>query len=211
MNKEIKLEEIILKKNWKLMMQYFLPVNIADALSFIQAMHVVGKLLIASAEEIECDPMIADKMRDFSMNLMIILRSKHPQDWKNDWKNEAFLGIICAMNYREEEGCAYLKNAYHSLRDPPQSLLLAYFRAGSYPETQLAKEEVHALSKQIITKGITYESACLMAENAEDQESSKFWKEKAFDAEAAQIHSPIITPNVLKEIFPLQNGYINEK
>lgn len=186
-------------KNWKNLIDKFLPVHIADTLSFSEAMVSAGSLLSASSGEE--NPIFSDKMRDFSINLMIILRAKHPEKWKEDWKNEAFLGILCCVNYREEEGFQFLKNAHSCHSDSPQSLLIALVNASRYPGLELPEEELYSLIKRAKEKGLTYESAMLMASIAETEEEQKAWEEQAHELEKKNAHPPLITPNILKNIF----------
>lgn len=109
------MEQVIANKDWKYLVKNFLPVNFADSLTFAEGMHLVGNLISAAEDEMGKDGFTADLLRDFSVNLMIILRSKNPKEWESDWKNEAFLGIACAFVYREEEAFVYIKNAYDKL------------------------------------------------------------------------------------------------
>ena len=152
-------------------------------------------------------------MRDFAVNLLIILRAKNPKEWEEDWKNEVFLGISCALVYREEEAFVYIKNAYENLDDPPQSLIFAYISAGSRPDHLLTEKEIVELIQRALKKGVTYESAERMASLASkkgDQEKCEYWEQQALEAEANKLHTPIITPNVLKGMFDLEAGYQHE-
>lgn len=208
------IKEVITHKDWKLLVKNFLPVNISDSYSFSDAMHIVNHLIDASAQEMAKDGFIADLMRDYSVNLMTILRAKYPKDWEKDWKNEAFLGIICGLVFREDEAFKHIKNAYEKLKDPPQSLILAYISAGSGPDHFLKKEEIAELSQKAIEKGITYEAALCMttlAYEQKDKENQLYWEEKASEAEKKGLYTRIITPDVLKDSFKAKNGYQYEE
>src|SRR5262249_35693855 len=118
------------------------------------------------------------------------------------WKNEAYLGITCAIVFREEEAFLHIQRAYTLLNDPPQSLILAYISAGSGPDHFLTKEQIAQLSQNAISKGITYESSLRMAALANEErdfEKQKYWENQAVEAENKGIHTPIIVPNILKE------------
>lgn len=208
------IDNIIRQKDWKFLIKHFLPKTIVDYLSYTQGMHLVGNLAIAAADELERDNYIADLMRDFSVNLMIALREKHPQEWKKDWKNEAYLGISCALIYREEEAFNYIKNAYEKLNDLSQSLIFAYISAGRSSDHFLTDKEIIELTQNAIKKGITYEAALRMASLANIEKDSKkceYWEQKALEAEENKVHTPLITPNILKEMFKTEDGYQHEK
>lgn len=195
------IQEIISAKDWKSLVKKSLPVNVADLYTFSEAMHIADFLIEASVEILMEDGFTADLMRDYSVNLMKILRAKYPHEWKEDWKNEAYLGLTCGIVFREEEAFEHVEKAYKQLEDPPQSLILAYIRAGSGPDHFLTEEEVAQLSQKAVDKGITYETSSRMATLAYERrelEKEKYWKNKAIEAEKNGIHTPIIIPNVLK-------------
>lgn len=208
------IKDIVAKKKWKFLVKNTLPVNIADTYSFPEAMHIIDHLIKASVEEMVEDGFTADLMRDYSVNLMKILRAKYPREWKSDWKNEAFLGIICAFVFREEEAFVHIQKAYEQLEDPPQSLILAYISAGSGPDHFLTKEQIAELSQNAIEKGITYETSLRMASLAYEQkdfEKQKYWEAKASEADEKGIHTPCITPDVLKSTLKEEGGHQYEE
>jgi|GEM_PF-2949979 len=206
-------QEMINAKAWKDLVRNSLPVNITDTYSFSEAMHIIDHLITASVEETLTDGFVSDLMRDYSVNLMKILRAKYPNEWKEDWKNEAFLGITCAIVFREEEAFLHIRKAYTGLKYPPQSLILAYISAGNGADHFLTKEQIVELSHDAIAKGITYESSLRMAALASEQhdgEKQKYWENKALDAKDSGIHTPIICPNVLKDTLD-KEGYRYEE
>ncbi len=208
------IKDVIAAKNWKFLVKNSLPVNVADIYSFSEAMHIIDHLIEASAEGMIEDGFSADLMRDYSVNLMKILRAKYPHDWKLDWKNEAFLGIVCALVFREEEAFIHIQNAYEQTEDAPQSLILAYISAGSGPDHFLTKERITELSKKVIEKGVTYESSLHMASLAYDQkdfEKQEYWEGQASDSKEKGVHTPSITPNVLKDMFKKGKGSFYEE
>lgn len=203
-------QDVVAAKNWKYLVKHSLPVNLADMYSFSECMHMIDQLIEASVDAMLEDGFTADLMRDYSVNLMMILRARYAKEWKEDWKNEAFLGIVCALVYREEEAFVYIQNAYKQLEDPPQSLIFAYISAGSGPDHFLTKLQIAELIQKGVAKGITYESALQMASLAYEQkdvEKQKHWEAKAIEAEKKGIHTPMITPNVLKDLYKDKKGY----
>ena len=145
---------------------------------------------------------------------MSILKIKYPKEWKEDWKNEAFLGIACSFVYRDEEAFQYLKNTYDKMNDPPQSLILAYIGAASGVDSFLPSKEIKKLSFKAIEKWVTYETALRMAALArdeQDKDKANYWDEKAEEAERRGIHTPIIIPNVIKDVCHIKEGYAYEK
>lgn len=208
------IEDVIKKRDWKFLVKNFLPVNFVDIFTFSEVMYLVGHLIKAAEDEIERDGFIADVFRDFAVNLMIILRAKNPKEWGIDWKNEAFLGIACASVYPEEEAFTYIKNAYQQVKNPPQSLIFAFISAGNRYPSALTKQEISQLIQQASEKETTYESAERMAILAREMQQKKkyeYWKKKANELERKKIHTPIITPDVLKPIFDLHEGFQHEK
>jgi len=202
-------KDVIASKDWKFLVKNTLPVNITDTYSFPETMHIADHIFNASVDEMTKDGFTADLMRDYSVNLMKILRTKYPNDWRQDWKNEAYLGISCALVFREEEAFAHIEKAYKQLEDPPQSLILAYISAGTGPDHFLTTEQVAELSQNAIEKGITYESALHMASLAYEQrdfKQQKYWESEASRAKEKKIHTPTIIPNVLKDVFKAEKG-----
>jgi hypothetical protein len=210
----LNLKEIIAEKNWLTLVRKFLPAIVADSFSFIELMHIVGSLVTLANDEMESqDPQI-DFVRDYCVNLMIILRAKFPQDWKRDWKNEAFLGIACKFVYREEEAFQYIQNAFQQLEDPPQSLLMSYISAGQTCDHYLSSEQIKELSLRAMTKGITFEVALHMATLSYmegNEKERQYWKKKALEAEKEGTHTAIIVPNLLKNVCKIRKGYSYEK
>ena len=207
------LDQTIAHQEWNSLIYKFSPETIVNTYSYDQVMHTVGHLMIAARDKIVVDGALADSMRDFAVNLMILVRDKYSQKWWEDWKNEAYLGICCASVYRDAEAFQYCKSAYKSLNDPPQSLILAYISAGDGIDKFLSSEEIIKLTHDAIQKGITYQAALQMAYLAGlsgDREMAKYWKQKAAVAEQNECHTPVITPNVLKELFSTQGGKQNE-
>lgn len=205
-------QEMVNAQAWKHLVRNSLPVNITDTYSFSEIMHIINHLMDASVDEMMLDGFVADLMRDYSVNLMKILRAKYPDEWKRDWKNEAYLGITCGLVFREEEAFLHIQKAYMQLEDPPQSLILMYIVAGSGADHFLTNTEITALSQKAISKGTTYESALQMAGVASDQQNTEtyeYWENEALEAERKGIHTPIIVPNVLKKAFN-KKGYTYE-
>ncbi len=203
------LQDVIERKQWETLIRTFLPVSVAVSYSFLEAMHIVNDLLKASSNEVAANGALSDVMRDYCVNLMSILKLKHPIQWEEDWKNEAYLGIICSFVYRDEEAFQHLKNAYNKVDDPPQSLLLAYISAGRAFDSFLSSKEVKRLSLRAVEKGVTYEAALRMAALARDEQDkdiAEYWDEKAEEAERKMLHTPTIVPNVLKDVFEEKNG-----
>lgn len=208
------IQEIVAAKDWSDLVKNSLPVNIADIYSFSEAMHIGNDLVAASSEIMFEDGFTGDLMRDYSVNLMTILRARYPKEWQEDWKNEAFLGITCAIVYREEEAFVYIQNAYRQVEDPPQSLIFAYISAGSGPDRFLTRAQTTELLQKAIQKGITYEAALRMACLAYEQqdfEKQDYWKQQAAEAEKQGVHTPLIIPNVLKDTFKEKKGCRYEK
>lgn len=208
------IKQTVSKKDWMALVRNFLPSIVTDCYSFIEGMHIVGALLNKASDEMESGDTQIDFFRDYCVNMMIILRAKFPQEWENDWKNEAFLGIACRSVYREEEGFQYIQNAFQQLEDPPESLILPYIRAGETCDHFLSKESIKALSQKAAAKRITYEVALQMASLSHgegNKKESQYWEEKAKDAENDGIHNAIIVPNVLKGICPIPKGYVYER
>ena len=196
------IKEIVCAKEWKYLVLNTLPVNIADTYSFSESMQVIDQLVEASADETLKDGFSADLMREYSVNLMTVLQAKYPNEWRNDWKNQAFLGVLCGLVFREEEAFIHIQNAFEQLEDPPQSLILAFISAGSGPDNFLSKEQVLKLSRKAIEKGVTYESALNLATLAYEQqdfEGQKYWEEMASEAKTRGEHTPNITPDVLSK------------
>lgn len=207
-------QDVVAAKNWKYLVKHSLPVNLADMYSFSECMHMIDQLIEASVDAMLEDGFTADLMRDYSVNLMMILRARYPKEWKEDWKNEAFLGIVCALVYREEEAFVYIQNAYNQLENPPQSLIFAYISAGRGPDQFLTQPQVTELLHKGIEKSVTYEAALHMAALAYEQkdfEKQEYWKAKAVEAEQNGIHTPMITPNVLKDPFKEKSRYQYEE
>ncbi len=211
------IEDLIARKDWKSLVKNSLPVTVAVSYSFSEAMHIVDCLIKASSELPYEEGIIADLMRDYAVNLMIILREKFSKEWQKDWKNEAFLGVICSFVFRDEEAFKHIKNAYEQLEEPPQSLILAYISAGSRPEFPLSKQEIAELSNKAIKKKETYEAALRMAFLAYEEgdlKSVEYWNQKAEEFKRTGIHTPIITPNVIKSSFDTkceEQGYYFEE
>ncbi len=207
------LDQAVISKDWKSVVQHFRPQQIVDVYPYEKSMHVVGWLMIAAVDELLGEAFFAEEARNFAVNLMIEIRKRYLDQWQKDWKNEAFLGISCALVYLEEEAFQYLKAAYEALQDPPQSLILAYISAAEKIEGILNKENLLELTEAAVKKGATYQAALQMAflsNQLGNREESKYWKERAEDAETKEYHTAVITPNILKTIFPIQKGVSNE-
>ncbi len=199
------LKDIVKKKDWEILIRKFLPVTVAISFPFEESMHVVGILLNDSGGE---DGDLSLVMRDYAVNLMIILREKFSQEWKEDWKNEAFLGVCCSLVYREEKAFKCLKNALGLFENPPQSLILTYIRVGAAPCYFLSAKEIAELAQRAAKSGITFEVAEQMANSATTREDKNYWERKA--AEANSIHTPVIVPNILKNVLRPVEGYSYE-
>lgn len=198
------IKKIVANKDWKLLIKSSLPINIVDLYSFNEAMQVANFLVNTSTEEMMEEGFTADLMRDYAVNLMMILRAQYSQEWKQDWKNEAFLGIVCALVFRDAEAFKFIQNAYQQLNEPPQSLILAYISAGSGPDHFLTKNEIEKLSQKAIERGVTCETAHRMAALAQEQNDQKgyeYWTQKANEAEKNGVHTSLIVPNVIKDSF----------
>lgn len=205
---------LVENKNWEALIRTYLPVTVAISFSFEKGMHIVDELLRASSHITTKNGNWAIFTQEYCANLLRMLRIKYPIEWQKDWKNEAYLGIICSLVYRNEEAFKYVQNAYNCLNDPPQSLILAYLNAGDTPDQFLSKEKIDQLTKKGLEKGITYETAQLAASLAifyDDEQMEKYWLEKAEQAEAEGIHTPIIVPNVIKDVSNLEPGFEYEE
>ena len=208
------IKQTVSRKDWIALVDNFLPSIVADSYSITEAMRIVGSLVNLANDEMEPTNIQVDFVRDYCVNLMVILRVRYPQEWKKDWKNEAFLGIACGFVYREEESFQYIQSAYQKLEDPPQSLILAYIGAGRTPDHPLSRKEIRELSKKALEKGVSYEVALRMSALYRDEGNKKeeqYWEKKAIEAEKNGVYTPIIVPNILKDICLIREGYIYEK
>lgn len=203
------IEEMIHNKDWKNLIDTYLPITVANTFSFEDCMRCSGQLLNDSAE-IQ-DGNLAVFMRDYAVNLMLAVRQRYKEEWKKDWKCEAFLGLCCSLVYREEEAFEYLQNALEQSKEPSQSLILAVYRVGSSPNDFLSESEKEALAIRAVQQGVTCESAWVRASCAKSKEERAYWEQQASSAELKKLHTPIIVPDVIKLIMPNIEDFSYEK
>ncbi len=184
-------------RNWQWFLHKIQPVDVVNACPFALAMCVAHDLIESSARE---EGIIVDEIRQFVVSLLHVIRVQYASQWNKDWKNEALLGIACALVYLEEEAFVHMKNAYHQCVDPPQSLILAYIRAGERIDDPLSSDVVAELSYLAIKQGVTYEAARQLEAVADSQgnnKEKKYWQEVAKEANRLGLHVAMIVPDVL--------------
>src|SRR3990167_7396210 len=97
-NEKIKLDSRIKNLDWIALIHEFNPWQIAENYPYSKAMHIAGYLMLKSSE-ID-DGLEIDLLQNFAVDLMILLRKAHLNEWSEDWKNEAYLGILCGIIQR---------------------------------------------------------------------------------------------------------------
>ncbi len=206
-NEKIKLDSKIKNLDWIILIHEFNPWQISENYPYSEAMQIVGHLILKSGE-ID-DGLEIDLLQNYAVDLMILLRKTHPHEWSQDWKNEAFLGILCGITQRSAEAFIFCKNAFQNHPSPPQSIILPYISSGRSVEHFMTDLEMNKLSEMAVEKGITYESALHMSHletTKGNQTKAQFWKDEALKAQKNHIHTSCIVPNLLKSLLPPPEG-----
>ncbi|HEV8050946.1 MAG TPA: hypothetical protein VGP47_00510, partial [Parachlamydiaceae bacterium] len=99
--------------------------EISQSLSFRDGLRLSYKLLYN--EKWDAD------LQDWSINLLKEIRSMYPDDWKDSWKYDAWLGTACYVGYKHEERYEAYKKAFDMAKDPPPKLLIEMARCSVCP------------------------------------------------------------------------------
>jgi len=187
------LREIARQKDWRRLLVNFIPSQVVNTFTFTESMRIAEALydqyfLFEESEKNDGTDNVF--MAQYAISLLLELRRKFPKEWEDDWKNEAYLGVLCGVSYREERGFECLKNAYSKHPDPPAELILAFVESGTMSRRFLSDKEVLELCQKAIDKELTYDTAMKMACATDSEE----WREKA---ETLTNHTPQIIPDAL--------------
>lgn len=194
-NKMNKINEIISKKNWNLLIAKYSPKEICLSLNFNEAMWLTKHLFY--------DDMHNNANQQFSLKLALEIQSHFKDDWEKDWKNDVFFGDLCSVIWLYNEQYMYYKKAYDKLTDPPATLLLLIAGCqNALGIPPITEEEAESYLKRSVEKKITFETALMMrtlCERKKDKSQAEYWNQIYNKLEKEGICSDQIIPDVFKK------------
>lgn len=197
-NKKMKndnLSQLIAENKWVSIVKEFKVDKIPDLLGYKDSMTLAYDLFFENLHD--------DDIQEFAVDLFFALKKGYTVEWNSDWKNNVFLGKLCSITWRYDEMCALYKEAYESLNDPPESLLLLLASCNSVPGIPSIDEKASEIFLQrAMAKKMTYEAALMMKGRAQESGTDEiYWENVCLDLKKRNRHTEIIIPDVL-----LQSG-----
>lgn len=190
-----KINEIILQKNWDSLIKDYSVKNVCSSLNFKEAMHVVKHLFYDDIQD--------DEKQQYALKLAFEIKDFFKNEWESDWKNDVFLGGLCAMLWLYDERYLCYKRAYDKLEDPPAELLLLLSDCNSAPGTPpITNEESEFYLRKAIEKKVTCEAAFTMRNLCKlkgDKSHAEYWDQIYKQLEEEKICSAQLIPDVLKK------------
>lgn len=186
------IDDIFSEQDWRTVDPCINLQLIITAFNFEDLMQLARKLLRAKWED--------DTLKEYATVILVAASEKYQDKWKEDWKNDAYLGLAYKHHLRRYD-LAYkcFKRAHDRLNDPPQELLLLITRCAHNPEPTMTFEEEKAYSERALAKGLTAEVALQMraiAKDEEDDKSAEYWFDMYHKLKAEGKHTPQIIPDV---------------
>lgn len=188
MNRE-KLISIISNKKCDTLIKEFSVEDISRELGYKDSMALAYDLFFQN--------LYNEEIQEFAMELFFAIQKFYPSEWRQDWKNDAFLGKLCSITWRYEDMYKFYKQAYDRLVDVPDSLLLLMASCNSVPGTPpISDEASEGFIKRAVAKNLTYESALMMRGIAKNKAEEEYWADICEKLEKNNIHTETIIPDI---------------
>jgi hypothetical protein len=189
-----KLQELISINDWSLIVSNYSIKDVCSLLSFSEAMHVVEHLFYDIQD---------DEKQQYALKLAFEIKDRFKKEWASDWKNDVFLGDLCAMLWLYDERYLCYKRAYDKLEDPPAELLLLISNCNSAPGIPpISDDESEVYLKKALKKKLTCEGALAMRglyRLKEEKVQEDHWDQVYQKLEKEKAYSDQLIPDVLKE------------
>lgn len=202
------LESLAQKKQWYKLISSYTPKEICEKTSFETSMRLMDDLFYENFTNTE--------LQEYALDLGFQIKKFFPKKWVTDWKNEAFLGNMCAILWRYDDQYNCFKRALELVKDPPESLLLLLAGCINSPgDPPISDAESECYLLKAIEKKRTYEGALKMRalyERKGEKNLEQYWDNESDRLEKANIRSGPVVPDVLKEnSWSLVKKYLQDK
>lgn len=141
------IRELIKCNNLKSILNNYTAKQVAEQLSFLENMLLALKFF--NCEDMEID----EECRERAVDLLQYTRQKFPLEWTSNWKNEIFLGDVCAFTLRTKESYEAYIRASKKLESIPPFLMVNI--AGCYYSEEvpslISKENAKNLVKEALS------------------------------------------------------------
>lgn len=188
-----KIKELVSQKNWDLLISNYPIQKVCMSLNFSEAMHAVKHLFYDDIQD--------DKKQQYALKLALGIKDSFKKEWETDWKNDVFLGGLCAMLWLYDERYFCYKKAYDKLEAPPVELLLLLSDCNNAPGTPpITDEEAELYLNQALEKKLTYEVALGMRglyRVKKNKSQEEYWSQMCEKLEKENVHCGQIIPDVL--------------
>lgn len=173
--------------------------SVAEALGFVDGLRLSYRLLYNKSWE--------EELQQYAINLILSVKSKFPNEWEKDWRNEAFLGNAYNVllgddrNYNERHK-AYLR-AYKKSDPVPPELLIALascFDAPGEPPVsydQAIKWLKKSLEIEPYSAAVGLLSSIYWCKN--DENELAFWQKTLKELQASGKRAPPLEPAFVRE------------
>lgn len=189
-----KIKKLVSQKDWDLLISNYQIKEVCSSLSFSEAMQAIKHLFYDDIQD--------DRNQEYAIELAFEIKDYCKNEWEGDWKNEIFLGGICAMHCLYEERYLCYKRAYDLLKDSPAELLYLLSICNNAPGIPpITGEESELYLKKSIEKKITSQSALAMKnvyQNKGDKSQEHFWDQVYQKLEKENVHFNQLIPDVFK-------------
>lgn len=130
--------------------------QVLDELSFEECMHLAYQIF--NNKEVD------DDLMNYAVDLLQLIRQKHPASWNFDWRNDLFLGDVCHWTMRfDDRYKAYKRASMKFKSDLPPSLLVSLAMCYSTPEkSPISIYEAENLATKAFEKEKSIESVTLI-------------------------------------------------
>lgn len=188
------MQSFIQHKRWDLLVKNYSAKEICSELTFQEAMFLVNDIFYSDLQD--------DELQQFALKLIFEIKNYFKDQWEADWKNDVFLGRLCAVLWRYEEEYIYYKSAYDKLSDPPESLLLLLAGCDSPETASISQEESENYVTRAIKKKVTYEAALIMkslCRHKADPQTEEYWDKMCNELKQKNIHTDAIVPEIFRD------------
>lgn len=193
MNKDNKITILYEKKKWIEICRLYSPQEVVNTLDFKESLITAYQLLYNKDWDSD--------IQKYAIHLLNEIRQYYKDQWNQDWKYDALLGLAYHITYQQDQRYLAYKSAFNKIsKNPPARLLIELARCcicpGSPPFSydQGISLITEALKEALYTDGIRV--LCNLYSLKEDKEKMEYWS-KILENSNPDFESPLIEPEFL--------------
>ncbi len=196
------LKQLIQSKLWYQLTEKYCPLDLAQLLSFRDALRVAYRLLYNHGWH--------EDLQIYATELFEAIRIVYPIEWNESWRYDALLGLAYYLACEHEKRYEAYKRAFDKAKDPPPRLLIEMANCADCPgDPPIDRKDAIDLVKKALQSGLFIDGVGVLRVlygAIGDKSQEQYWANVLKNADK-KMEAPSIEPEFLGgEYFHKEKG-----